>query len=284
MTDIAKSAYFYMEKEHPVVPGGMKIIDGQKKVWQSRWAKSGNNESFLTPFGFDEFMKKHKGVNSLAIRCDRLTVVDIDVKKLSAKKQLEVLYKIVGDEDHLNLISTCAEQSQSGGLHLYFQLIPELKKMNLRRYNDSLDVDIQTGSGSVVYTAPTLGKYEWMNAGPILPMPRKLAKWLKNLTKEPSKPKAYESRSRRLIVSQTQEDNYKRAYMNKVKKNAVGLVYGSMTTTLLRLCRPWFNALKDYDLVYELAEYVNNISERPMKKTNLDKIVNSDYEYYKREK
>lgn len=256
--DLRESAKHYIDQGNFVVPGVMKIVDGKKKSKLTKWKESKyclHNEEKV-----DSFFDKYKQTNMIAIRCDKLTVIDIDNHAGNpAITQLEALCHLIYGEQYIEEVySTCTQYSLFGGIHLIFQNDPELTKMNLRDLM-GLDIDIQTSKTSLITMSPTAiddKKYE-LASGEVLPFPYRMKEFILSLKAASQKRKDLSFRNTMNRLDNKNETVNEEAYMEKVLDSLGTVSEGNRNDKLFRGCCAWIKKLSTKNC-FELLELVNN--------------------------
>lgn len=255
--DLRESALYYIEQGNLVVPGVMRIADGKKVSRLTKWKEY--NDCLHTSDLTNTFFNKYKQTNMIALRCDHLTVIDIDNHDgKSALSQLEKFCKrIYGDEYVDEVYSTCTQYSLNGGIHLIFQNDPDLTKMNLRELMQ-VDIDIQTSRSSLITMAPTgiNGKSYKMITGDVLPFPYRIKEFVLSLRVAMQKQRDLKFRNTMNRLDNRTSTVNEEAYMEKVLNELGTLSEGNRNDKLFRGCCAWIKKLSPKNC-FDLLDLVN---------------------------
>lgn len=255
--DLRESAKHYIKEGNLVVPGVMKIVGGKKQSRLTKWKEMKN--CLYKEEKADEFFDRYKQTNMIAIRCDKLTVIDIDNHDGNpAIRQLEALCKLIyGNEYVEEVYTTCTQYSLNSGIHLIFENDHDLKKMNLRELM-RLDIDIQTSKSSLITMAPTSvdGKKYGMVCGEVLPFPYRIKEFILSIKEARQKQRDLKFKSTMNRLENKNDTVNEEAYMEKVLDSLSTLSEGGRNDKLFRGCCAWIKKLSPNNC-FELLDAVN---------------------------
>ena len=255
--DLRESAIHYIKQGNLVVPGVLKMVDGEKVTKRTRWKEL--KHCLFNEKNANTFFDKYKQTNSIAIRCDKLTVIDIDNHDgQPAIKQLEMFCERIYGTDYVEEVyATCTQYSLRGGIHLIFQNDPDLTKMELRDLM-RVDIDIQTSRTSLITMSPTSldGKKYNMVCGEVLPFPYRIKEFILSLREARQKQKDLKFRNNMNRLDNRGSTVNEEAYMEKVLSELGTLSEGNRNDKLFRGCCAWIKKLSPKNC-FDLLDSVN---------------------------